>query len=97
MTSTLIVHCARIYLLLVDICPFKTEILGSKPFSIEFTGNQISFYQVNISDIDECMGGVPVCETGLECINTIGSYSCQVKCEPGFQPSPDRRTCVGMA
>lgn len=50
------------------------------------------------SDIDECgVVGQP-CSPGFNCINTVGSYSCQRKiimCSRGYHASPDGARCIG--
>lgn len=44
------------------------------------------------TDFDECASSP--CHHG-DCVNTPGSYHC--RCHEGFQATPARQACVGMA
>ncbi|KAG8556198.1 hypothetical protein GDO81_017962 [Engystomops pustulosus] len=44
-------------------------------------------------DIDECTLEDAVCRKNEECRNTIGSYSCILKCGVGFRPSTNALDC----
>lgn len=51
-----------------------------------------------ILDIDECSSVREPCTTGFNCINTVGSYTCQRKiimCSQGYHSSPDGARCIG--
>jgi len=51
-----------------------------------------------IVDIDECSSVREPCTTGFNCINTVGSYTCQHKiimCSQGYHSSPDGARCIG--
>ena len=53
------------------------------PFDHECISNTVI---VSISkDIDECQDGDNECHSNADCLNSIGSYSCQ--CKPGYQGS----------
>lgn len=43
-------------------------------------------------DIDECSADPSLCSNG-RCYNLEGSYRCE--CFEGFEPTPDRKRCVG--
>lgn len=50
------------------------------------------------ADINECSSLTKPCGSGFNCINTVGSYTCQqkvIKCNQGYQASPDGTKCVG--
>ncbi|XP_078103801.1 fibulin-2 isoform X4 [Sander vitreus] len=50
-------------------------------------------------DINECSSLSEPCGSGFNCINTVGSYTCQQKiivCNPGYHVSPDGATCVDI-
>lgn len=50
------------------------------------------------ADINECSSLTKPCSSGFNCINTVGSYTCQqkvIKCNQGHQASPDGTKCVG--
>ena len=44
-----------------------------------------------LSDIDECRRQPDICGEG-RCTNTDGSYFCT--CDPGYELTPDRSTCI---
>lgn len=44
-------------------------------------------------DINECDEGTSCCEPGLECVNSIGTYSC--RCNSGFKQTANGCGCVG--
>ena len=45
-------------------------------------------------DIDECTAGLDNCGVNADCIDTIGSYTCQ--CKPMFFESADGNNCIGL-
>lgn len=50
------------------------------------------------ADINECSSLSEPCSSGFNCINTVGSFTCQKKvimCSHGYQASPDGAKCVG--
>ncbi|XP_063792751.1 hemicentin-2 [Pseudophryne corroboree] len=47
----------------------------------------------NCRDLDECKMGTYQCPSGLECINTAGSYRCLLRCGPGFRPNTEEAAC----
>ncbi|KAL4218919.1 Hemicentin-1 [Mactra antiquata] len=50
----------------------------------------------NCLDIDECSSGTAGCPSDQECTNTIGSYSCHIKCNRGYRPSDDGQRCIDI-
>ena len=48
-------------------------------------------YEIEISDIDECTGGIDNCEQ--ICTNTQGSFDCT--CRSGYSLNSDKATCTG--
>jgi len=46
-------------------------------------------------DIDECSLGSAGCHGDQECVNTPGSFRCDVRCHRGMRPSEDGTRCVG--
>uniref|UniRef100_A0A8B9HWK4 EGF-like domain-containing protein n=1 Tax=Astyanax mexicanus TaxID=7994 RepID=A0A8B9HWK4_ASTMX len=50
-------------------------------------------------DIDECRTVTQPCSPGFNCVNTIGSYTCQRKiimCGRGYHASPDGSRCIDV-
>ena len=47
-----------------------------------------------LADLDECVLGNASCPSGYECVNTLGTYRCRVRCPDGFVMT-DNDTCVG--
>lgn len=43
-------------------------------------------------DINECAVDAGICQNG-HCFNLQGSYRCD--CFEGYEPTPDRKSCVG--
>lgn len=43
-------------------------------------------------DINECQLNSGLCAHGY-CVNTEGGFRCD--CHPGFEPSPDGKSCLG--
>lgn len=43
-------------------------------------------------DVNECLLDTDLCQDGI-CVNTEGSFTC--KCNPGYEPSYDRKSCIG--
>ncbi|MBN3325347.1 FBLN2 protein, partial [Atractosteus spatula] len=51
------------------------------------------------ADIDECSSPNVPCSPGFNCINTVGSYTCQRKiivCSRGYHASPDGARCIDV-
>ncbi|XP_077377558.1 hemicentin-1 [Festucalex cinctus] len=44
-------------------------------------------------DIDECAQSSHMCHYNQQCVNTVGTYRCQVKCGAGFKPSITGNSC----
>ncbi|CAK8691082.1 unnamed protein product [Clavelina lepadiformis] len=44
-------------------------------------------------DVDECFTEEYICPPAFECINTLGSYKCGVRCSEGLRRAPNGRTC----
>ena len=51
--------------------------------------NCVNILLVHIPDYDECVA--QLCDSNADCINTVGSYSCQ--CRNGY--TGDGNTCTG--
>ncbi|CAK8672995.1 unnamed protein product [Clavelina lepadiformis] len=69
-----------------------TDIQPGKVFCSCREGLQLDENGVQCIDINECQSS-PCSE---QCVNTIGSYHC--RCDtPGYQLSPDNRTCTDMS
>lgn len=49
------------------------------------------------ADIDECSLGENVCHDGQDCMNTIGSYRCVMRCGRGFRRTADGFSCTGTS
>lgn len=49
------------------------------------------------ADIDECSLGENVCHDGQDCMNTIGSYRCVMRCGRGFRRTADGFSCTGSS
>lgn len=49
------------------------------------------------ADIDECSLGESVCHDGQDCMNTIGSYQCMMRCGRGFRRTADGFSCTGTS
>lgn len=49
------------------------------------------------TDIDECGSQRQPCSATFNCVNTVGSYTCQRKivCSHGYHASPDGSRCIG--
>lgn len=48
-------------------------------------------------DIDECSLDGSVCHGGQDCMNTIGSYRCVMRCGRGFRRTADGLSCAGRS
>lgn len=48
-------------------------------------------------DIDECSLDGSVCHDGQDCMNTIGSYRCVMRCGRGFRRTADGLSCAGTS
>lgn len=48
-----------------------------------------------LPDIDECALDGSVCHGGQDCMNTIGSYRCVMRCGRGFRRTADGLSCAG--
>ena len=46
------------------------------------------------ADFDECVSDPTLCQNG-ECVNTEGRFHC--KCDTGYKPSEDERSCIGKS
>ena len=47
-----------------------------------------------IADIDECLNGAASCSVDTDCVNSMGSFSCD--CGPGYEQDPlDASSCIG--
>ncbi|CAH1786157.1 unnamed protein product, partial [Owenia fusiformis] len=44
-------------------------------------------------DVDECDMNIAQCHSTQECINSIGSYKCVAKCQPGFRRTSSELAC----
>lgn len=69
-------------------------------FFVSFSFTFYDFHAVSlfVLDIDECSSVSEPCSTGFNCINTVGSYTCQRKiimCSRGYHSSPDGARCIG--
>lgn len=49
------------------------------------------------ADIDECSLGENVCHDAQDCMNTIGSYRCVMRCGRGFRRTADGFSCTGTS
>ncbi|XP_024909219.1 hemicentin-1 [Cynoglossus semilaevis] len=50
--------------------------------------------QTNVcQDIDECSQDSHMCHYNQQCVNTVGTYRCQVRCGPGLKPSATGTSC----
>uniref|UniRef100_H2YTM4 Hemicentin 1 n=1 Tax=Ciona savignyi TaxID=51511 RepID=H2YTM4_CIOSA len=47
----------------------------------------------NCEDVDECGTGQYICRPTTECLNTLGSYRCVIRCGFGLKRSENGRTC----
>lgn len=49
------------------------------------------------TDVDECGSQRQPCSVAFNCVNTVGSYTCQRKivCSRGYHASPDGSRCIG--
>lgn len=77
----------------------KTKTLQSKSVSITIIcscclNNEIFLVP---ADIDECSLGENVCHDGQDCMNTIGSYRCVMRCGRGFRRTADGFSCTGSS
>ena len=57
------------------------------------------FYSIDnlfffLADVDECAGGNGSCPSDYECVNTVGSYRCRLRCPRGFVMTHNE-TCIG--
>uniref|UniRef100_A0A672LAD4 Fibulin 2 n=1 Tax=Sinocyclocheilus grahami TaxID=75366 RepID=A0A672LAD4_SINGR len=64
-------------------------------------GNCIGKTEIPKSEkyIDECSSVKEPCTSGFNCINTVGSYTCQRKiimCSRGYHSSPDGARCIDI-
>uniref|UniRef100_S4R548 Fibulin-1 n=1 Tax=Petromyzon marinus TaxID=7757 RepID=S4R548_PETMA len=51
------------------------------------------------ADINECTTQLDICQLGYNCINTVGSFTCQrniINCGRGYHASPDGGRCVDV-
>ncbi len=48
-------------------------------------------------DLDECDLGIGRCRRNQECLNTVGSYQCVVKCSSGFRRADNGQSCEGRS
>ncbi len=69
-------------------------------FFVSFSFSFYDFHAVSrfILDIDECSSVSEPCTNGFNCINTVGSYTCQRKiimCSRGYHSSADGARCIG--
>ena len=49
------------------------------------------FPNVNFADLDECLANTHDCDVNADCVNAVGSYSCN--CRAGY--TGDGQTCNG--
>ena len=56
--------------------------------SIANIGQQSKLIKTFFLDINECEAGKSDCMPGQICVNTDGSYECQVECRDGFKYDP---------
>lgn len=55
-------------------------------------------YSFSSPDINECTSLPEPCKPGFNCINTVGSYTCQrntLSCSRGYHANEDGSRCVG--
>ena len=59
-----------------------------------------AYFENLLSDVDECVakpGQLPVCGSGFQCQNTVGSFSCVLpeECPEGYVESSLDSSCLG--
>lgn len=76
----------------------KVRQMGSKPPS---TAAEAAAVKVKcpllLLDIDECSLDGSTCHDGQDCMNTIGSYRCVMRCGRGFRRTADGLSCAGAS
>ena len=50
-----------------------------------------NFYQLTISDINECTDGIHTCDSNATCSDSIGTFTCT--CNSGY--TGDGQSCMG--
>lgn len=66
--------------------------------SYHFSSLLLSLSPLPAADINECNSLSEPCSSGFNCVNTVGSYTCQqkiIKCSHGYHASPGGAKCVG--
>ena len=48
-------------------------------------------------DVDECEMSIAQCHPNQDCLNTVGSYRCAVKCRAGFHRAANNLDCEGTS
>lgn len=75
--------------------------VGSAPPSNRRGGSRCSKVQCPLPppplDIDECSLDESACHHGQDCMNTIGSYRCVMRCGRGFRRTADGLSCAGAS
>lgn len=56
--------------------------------------NPVGSQPCALSDKDECMENVGLCDNG-QCLNVPGGYHCE--CDIGFNPTKNQRACWGKS
>lgn len=58
-------------------------------------GYTLSSDNKTCDDVDECAGGNGSCPSDYECVNTVGSYRCRLRCPRGFFMTHNE-TCIDV-